>query len=102
MQGGVEQALSLVEWAALYTSDKRENLDVRKTALQPLVDDALNFVRMHDPRQKVELENRCPPDVQVVAEPTLMFRIIYNLVLNAMQAMKSQKSKQAGQRIGGR
>ena len=90
LQLGVEQALSLVEWATLYTSEKRENLDVQKTALQPIVDDALNFVRLHDPRQKVELRNSCEATAEVVAEPTLMFRIIYNLALNAMQAMKPQ------------
>ena len=49
----IEQSLSLVEWAALYTSDKRDHLDVQKQKLRPIVSDALNFVRLHDPRRRV-------------------------------------------------
>lgn len=90
----IEQALSLVEWAALYTSDKRDNLDVKKQKLRPVIADALNFVRLHDPRRRVQLVNDCLANVEVVAERTLMFRILYNLALNAMQAMKGQKSLQ--------
>ena len=90
----IEQSLSLVEWAALYTSDKRDNLDVRQQNLRPIIADALNFVRLHDPRRRVQLVNDCLGNVEVVAERTLMFRILYNLALNAMQAMKGQDSLQ--------
>jgi len=89
LTAAIEKALSLAEWAALYTSQKRENIDVKKQSLQPIIADALNFVRLHDPRRKVELVNECAVDVDVVAEKTLMFRIIYNLALNAVQSMKS-------------
>ncbi len=87
----IEQSLSLVEWAALYTSDKRENLDVQRQKLRPIISDALNFVRLHDPRRRVQLVNDCLANVDVVAERTLMFRILYNLALNALQAMKGQE-----------
>lgn len=90
----VERSLSLVEWAALYTSDKRDNLDVRRQKLRPIIADALNFVRLHDPRRRVQLVNDCLANVEVVAERTLMFRILFNLALNAVQAMKGQKQMQ--------
>lgn len=88
----IEQSLSLVEWAALYTSDKRENLDVKRQKLRPIISDAMNFVRLHDPRRRVQLVNDCLANTEVVAERTLMFRILYNLALNGVQAMKGQKS----------
>lgn len=88
----IEQSLSLVEWAALYTSNKRDHLDVQRQPLRPIIDDALNFVRLHDPRRRVQLVNDCLGNVEVVAERTLMFRILYNLALNAVQAMKGQAS----------
>ena len=81
-----------MEWASLYTSDKRDNLDVKRQKLRPIIADALNFVRLHDPRQRVQLVNDCLGHTEVVAERTLMFRILYNLALNAVQAMKGQKS----------
>lgn len=88
----IEQSLSLVEWAALYTSNKRDHLDVQRQPLRPIIDDALNFVRLHDPRRRVQLVNDCLANVDVVAERTLMFRILYNLALNAVQAMQGQET----------
>lgn len=90
----IEQSLSLVEWAALYTSDKRDHLDVQRQKLRPIIADALNFLRLHDPRRNVQLVNDCLGNIDVVAERTLMFRILYNLALNAVQAMKVQDSLQ--------
>lgn len=92
LANAIEQALSLAEWATLYTSHKRDNLDVSRQKLAPIVDDALNFVRLHDPKRQVRLVNECDRQAEVVAEPTLMFRIIYNLALNALQSMKGQKT----------
>ena len=94
LASAIEQSLSLVEWAALYTSGKRDNLDVQRQKLRPIIDEALNFVRLHDPRRRVQLVNECPGNVDVVAERTLMFRILYNLALNGVQAMKGQKTMQ--------
>ena len=82
----------MVEWTALYTSNKRDHLDVQRQPLRPIIDDALNFVRLHDPRRRVQLVNDCLANVDVVAERTLMFRILYNLALNAVQAMKGQET----------
>lgn len=93
LSAAIEQALSLAEWATLYTSHKRENLDVTREKLAPMIADALNFVRLHDPKRQVELINECDAGVDVVAEPTLMFRIIYNLALNALQSMKGQQGR---------
>ncbi len=94
LSAAIGQALSLTEWAALYTSKKREDLNVDRQKLAPIITDALDFVRLHDPHRRVRLINECGDDVEVVAEPTLMFRIIYNLVLNSMQAMKGRKGRQ--------
>lgn len=93
LAAAIEQALSLAEWATLYTSHKRDNLNVTRQPLAPVIADALNFVRLHDPKRRVELINECDPQAQVVAEPTLLFRIVYNLVLNAMQSMKGHKGR---------
>ncbi len=92
LTAAIEKALPLAEWASLYTSQKRKNIVVSSQSLEPIVADALNFVRLHDPRRKVELINDCDEEVNVVAERTLMFRIIYNLALNAVQAMKGSDS----------
>ena len=93
LSAAIEQALSLAEWATLYTSHKRENLSVSRQKLEPMIAEVLNFARLHDPKQQVELMNECDADADVVAEPTLMFRVIYNLVLNAMQSMKGQSGR---------
>lgn len=90
LSNAIEQAMSLAEWATLYTSHKRDNLNVSRQKLEPVIADALNFVRLHDPKRRVQLINECDVNVEVVAETTLMFRIVYNLVLNAMQSMKAQ------------
>ena len=90
LSNAIEQAMSLAEWATLYTSHKRDNSNVSRQKLEPVIADALNFVRLHDPKRRVQLINECDANVEVVAETTLMFRIVYNLVLNAMQSMKAQ------------
>ena len=93
LSAAIEQAMSLAEWAALYTSDKRNNLQVELQPLRPIIADALNFARLHDPKRRIELVNQCPDEAVILAEETLLFRVVYNLVLNAMQAMKAQSGK---------
>ena len=90
LTAAIEKALSLAEWATLYTSQKRKIIDVQKQDLKPIIADAFNFVRLHDPRRQIDLINDCAYGVHVVVEKTLLFRVIYNLALNAMQTMKNQ------------
>lgn len=61
--------------------------------MRPIIADALNFARLHDPKRRIELVNQCPDEAVILAEETLLFRVVYNLVLNAMQAMKAQSGK---------
>jgi signal transduction histidine kinase len=91
LENSLQQALALVDWAAMYTSQKRQNIDLRVQNLAPLVAEVQNFVRLHDPHGRVRLVNQVPPELTVLAERTLLFRILYNLSLNGVQAMKKDK-----------
>jgi len=92
LESSLQQALALVDWASMYTSQKRDKIDLRVQALAPLVAEVQNFVRLHDPHGRVQLVNQVPPDLTVLAERTLLFRILYNLSLNGVQAMKKDKA----------
>ncbi len=85
----IEQAISLVDWAVMYTSRKPEIVKTEAHKVAPLVDEVLNFVRLHDPMKKIKLVNACVENVSVMVERTLLFRVLYNLSLNAVQAMKT-------------
>lgn len=91
LENSIQQALTLVDWAAMYTSSKRDNLDVRSQPLAPVIDEVVNFVRLHDPRREVQLVNKCPKNLNVAAERTLLFRVLFNLTLNAVQALKNTR-----------
>ena len=88
LEGSIQQALMLVDWTAMYTSTRRENLDVSYQEIGPIVDEAVNFVRLHDPRREVTLISECPKHLAISAERTLLFRVLFNLTLNAVQALK--------------
>ncbi len=90
MSVSINQALSLCDWAARYTSAKRQVLNVDEYLLRDIVDEVLSFVHFHDPQNLVQLENNCSPDIKVICERTLLFRVIYNLSLNAAQAMQAR------------
>ena len=72
----------------MYTSTRRENLDVSYQEIGPIVDEAVHFVRLHDPRREVTLINECPKHLAISAERTLLFRVLFNLTLNAVRALK--------------
>ena len=93
MQSSVSRALTLCDWASRYTSVKRDQVIVSEQSLAPLVDEVLSFVKLHDPRGRVDLINAVDPDFTVLAERTLLFRILFNIALNAVQAMQNQKSR---------
>jgi signal transduction histidine kinase len=105
LEGSIQQALTLVDWAAMYTSTKRENLNVSHQQVGPIVDEAMNFVRLHDPRREVTLVNDCPKRLGISAERTLLFRVLFNLTLNAVQALKysnQPKTKKKRVRVSAR
>ena len=102
LEGSIQQALTLVDWAAMYTSTRRENLNVSHQDIGPIVDEVMNFVRLHDPRREVTLINECPKNLGISTERTLLFRVLFNLTLNAVQAHKhseNPKSKQKRLRV---
>ena len=93
MQASVNRALALCDWASRYTSAKRDQIVVSELSLAPLVDEVLSFVALHDPRSRVELINGVSTDFTVLAERTLLFRILFNIGLNAVQAMQRQQDR---------
>ena len=102
LEGSIQQALTLVDWAAMYTSTRRENLNVSHQDIGPIVDEAMNFVRSHDPRREVTLINECQKNLGISTERSLLFRVLFNLTLNAVQAHKHSdhpKSKQKRVRV---
>jgi signal transduction histidine kinase len=92
MEANIDRALMLCDWATRYKRDKREDMTVAAHRLGPIVDEALSFVKLHDPRDRVELVNLVDADISFVGERTLIFRILYNVFLNAVQAMQAHKS----------
>lgn len=98
LEGSIQQALMLVDWAAMYTSTRRENLNVSYQEIGPIVDEAVNFVRLHDPRRQVTLINECPKHLAISVERTLLFRVLFNLMLNAVQALKHSNQPRTRQK----
>ena len=58
----------------------------------------MNFVRLHDPRREVALINECPKNLGIATERTLLFRVLFNLTLNAVQAHKYSNHPQSRQK----
>lgn len=92
MEANIDRALMLCDWAMRYKRDKRGAMEVSTHRLNPIIDEALSFVKLHDPRDRVELVNLVEGDISLMGERTLIFRILYNLFLNAIQAMQSHKA----------
>ncbi len=89
----VYRALTLYDWAAQYSQDKQRNIAIDKHNLYGLIEDVLVFVKQYDPRDKVQVINGIPANMQIWCDKTLLFRIIFNLSLNAVQAMQAQDSR---------
>ncbi len=94
MIDSIEKAVTLCDWTKHYSSTTRKNLDRRVQQVSSLVEEALTLVQLHDAKKKVQLVNQCNPRHFIDCERTLIFRIVYNVVLNAIQAIHA--SGQAG------
>lgn len=93
MIGSIDRALALCEWASRYKNAKRGNVDITQVALSTLVDEVFSLVKLHDPRHRIELINAVDDDFALMAERTLLFRILFNISLNGVQAMHKVGSK---------
>jgi signal transduction histidine kinase len=67
---------------------------LRSFALHGLVDEAIESVAL-DPKSEIKIENEVDPDFEIVADSEQMFRVIMNLVRNAVEALD-----QAGPALG--
>lgn len=93
MIASIDRALALCEWASRYKSAKREAVDITKVSLGELVDEVFSLVKLHDPRHRIELINAVGSDFNIMAERTLLFRILFNISLNGVQAMHKSSEK---------
>ena len=89
MNISIERAVSLCEWTTQYSTATKRDIDYNTHSVRPLVNEVLTLVRLHDVANTVELVNRVDAREQIECERNLAFRIIYNVVLNAIQAIKS-------------
>ncbi len=93
MIASIDRALALCEWASRYKSAKREAVDITHVALSTLVNEVFSLVKLHDPRHRIELINAVDSDFALMAERTLLFRILFNISLNGVQAMHKSGDK---------
>lgn len=89
----VEQVVGLCEWATQYSSNVKKSINRHKQPLKPLVDEVLTLVRLHDVGQQVKLKNEVSPKIIIDCERKLIFRVLFNVVLNAIQAIQSSDKK---------
>lgn len=89
MMEGIQRAVTLCDWTKHYSSDTRRNLDRKPQQVRQLVKEVFTLVGLHDVKQTVKLVNRCDPEHLMDCEHTLVFRIIYNITLNAIQAIQA-------------
>jgi signal transduction histidine kinase len=89
----VSRALTLCDWAAQYSQDKQRNMSIDRHNLFSIVEDVLTFVKQYDPRDQVQVTNSVSANMMVWCDKTLLFRILFNLSLNAVQAMQGQESR---------
>ncbi len=89
MNISIERAVSLCDWTARYSTNTQKTLNYSSESVKTLIDEVLTLVRLHDVANRVRLINKVSPEQFMDCERTLAFRIIYNIVLNAIQAIKS-------------
>ena len=61
---------------------------LRRFTLRPLVEEAAESIALQ-PGGAVEIVNDVPPDVEIVADPEQMFRVLVNLLRNGAEALQS-------------
>lgn len=89
MNISIERAVSLCEWTTQYASATKREINYSAHAVRPLVNEVMTLVRLHDVANRVQLINQVGASEKIECERNLAFRIIYNVVLNAIQAIKS-------------
>lgn len=94
MMDSIKRAVTLCDWTKSYSSPKRKNIIRHVQDVRPLVDEVIGLVQLHDAHKKVRLFNQCDQTHMIDCDRSLVFRIIYNITLNAIQAI--QASDEAG------
>ena len=85
----LEKATLLCDLVLKNTMRADTTLDRRLENVGPMVENVFSITRLHDLDKVVRLKNFCPEGVQVDCDPKLFFRILYNIVLNAVQAIQT-------------
>lgn len=70
----------------------------RLLALQRVGDDVADVLGLHD-HDTVGFENKVPEEIEIDADPEQIFRVLLNLVRNALQALESEKDETLVRRI---
>lgn len=73
-----------------------------RTALRPVVDEVLDLLSPQVADAGVEVEVELPQDAELRADFSGLRQVLYNVVLNAVQAMSEQEAGPRFLRIGGR
>ena len=70
----------------------------RLLALQRVGDDVADVLGLHD-HDMVDFENNVPDHIEIDADPEQIFRVLLNLVRNALQALETEKDETLVRRI---
>lgn len=84
----LEKATLLCDLVLKNTMRADTTLERRLELVGPMVQNVFSITRLHDLDKVVRLKNFCPEGVQIDCDPKLFFRILYNIVLNAVQAIQ--------------
>lgn len=76
-------------------------LNLSPVDLGQLLDQALTFLEQKFREQGVEMVKEYAPGVVVQADKDLLYRALYNILVNALEAMAGQKPSETGAEAGG-
>ena len=86
----LDRAVTFSESVMAYGKAGESEPHMRRIALKPLVDDVIGLLMPDENTSTVAMVNLVPAELELDADPEQMFRIIANLVRNALQALEAQ------------
>lgn len=91
----LDRAVAFSESVMAYGKAGESQPQIRRIHLRPLVEDVFGLLASEDIRQRLIVTNLVPSDLEVDADPEQLFRVIANLVRNALQACDSRTGTEA-------
>ena len=86
----LEQMTNLCSWITQYTnSSVNTPLEKRLIMTCPFVEEVIEMVRLHDPDNMIMFDVNIDSSAQLNCDRILMSRILYNILLNAVQALQN-------------